>query len=200
MYEQVEKPKENKSKAVANSVYQKKNNVKQKYGFEDNRIELIKGINQNSQAKKHIPDRIITSGESKELGRAANYRMEAPIQRMANEKESYQKIAKALETWLRNWTEGGEETAIQRVEQHWQLAAYTYRSMLEQIGFKFGPFQEVIKENMAHFNIKSGTLLGELLTPPNDIENFGENGGLSGRKTFETIGALHGGFSKGPVF
>ncbi|WLE95766.1 MAG: hypothetical protein QTN59_13900 [Candidatus Electrothrix communis] len=37
MYEQVEKPKENKSKAVANSVVQKKSGVKQGFGFVDNR-------------------------------------------------------------------------------------------------------------------------------------------------------------------
>jgi hypothetical protein len=37
MYEQVEKPKENKSRAVANSVAQKKSNIKQGFGFVDNR-------------------------------------------------------------------------------------------------------------------------------------------------------------------
>lgn len=39
MYAQTEKQKENKSRAVANSVAQKKNNVKQGCGFEDNRPE-----------------------------------------------------------------------------------------------------------------------------------------------------------------
>jgi len=37
MYAQVEKPKENKSRAVANSIAQKKNNGKQGFGFVDNR-------------------------------------------------------------------------------------------------------------------------------------------------------------------
>lgn len=37
MYEQVEKPKENKSRAVTNSVAQKKSDVKQGFGFVDNR-------------------------------------------------------------------------------------------------------------------------------------------------------------------
>lgn len=41
MYEQVEKPKENKSRAVANSVTQKKSNVNQSFGFVDNRPEAI---------------------------------------------------------------------------------------------------------------------------------------------------------------
>lgn len=38
MYAQVEKPKENKGRAVANSVAQKKSNVKQGFGFVDNRL------------------------------------------------------------------------------------------------------------------------------------------------------------------
>ncbi len=41
MYEQVENPKENKSRAVANSVAQKKSNGKQGFGFVDNRHESI---------------------------------------------------------------------------------------------------------------------------------------------------------------
>jgi hypothetical protein len=39
MYAQKEKPKENKSRAVANSVSQKKSNAKQGFGFVDNREE-----------------------------------------------------------------------------------------------------------------------------------------------------------------
>ena len=41
MYAQMEKPKENKSRAVANSVAQKKNNGKQGFGFADNRPEVV---------------------------------------------------------------------------------------------------------------------------------------------------------------
>jgi hypothetical protein len=41
MYAQVEKPKENKSRSIANSVAQKKCNGKQIYGFVDNRTEAI---------------------------------------------------------------------------------------------------------------------------------------------------------------
>lgn len=41
MYKQVEKPKGNKSRAVANSVTQKKSNGKQGFGFVDNRPESI---------------------------------------------------------------------------------------------------------------------------------------------------------------
>lgn len=41
MYEQVERPKENKSRAVANSVAQRKSNEKQGFGFIDNRLNLF---------------------------------------------------------------------------------------------------------------------------------------------------------------
>lgn len=41
MYKQVEKPKENTSKAVANSVVQKRSNMKQGFVFLDNRPEMI---------------------------------------------------------------------------------------------------------------------------------------------------------------
>lgn len=42
MYAQVEKPKENKSRAVADSVAQKKSNGKKGFGFEDNRPETTR--------------------------------------------------------------------------------------------------------------------------------------------------------------
>lgn len=42
MYEQIEKPKDNKSRAVANSVAQKKSNVKQGFGFVDNRAKSMR--------------------------------------------------------------------------------------------------------------------------------------------------------------
>lgn len=55
MYAQVEKPKENKSRAAANAVAQKKSDVKQGFGFVDNRPETVaqrilqKIANNNSQ-------------------------------------------------------------------------------------------------------------------------------------------------------
>jgi hypothetical protein len=51
MYEQTVKPKENKSRAVANSVTQKKSNRKQGFGVVDNRPEVVaqrKLVNINS--------------------------------------------------------------------------------------------------------------------------------------------------------
>lgn len=41
MYEQVDKPKENKNRAVANSVAQKKSNGRQGFGFVDNRPMML---------------------------------------------------------------------------------------------------------------------------------------------------------------
>ncbi len=58
MYEQIEKPKENKSRAVTNSIAQKKNIVKQGFGFVDNRtedivpIKLLSFVNNSSIEKK----------------------------------------------------------------------------------------------------------------------------------------------------
>ena len=53
MYAQVEKPKENKSRAVANSVTQKKGNVKQGFGFVDNRPEVVVQRKLQEMAKKN---------------------------------------------------------------------------------------------------------------------------------------------------
>lgn len=64
MYEQVEKPKENKSRAVANSVGQKKSNQKQGFGFSDNRPEAVtqrklqEVTNSNPQAKPLVKNTI----------------------------------------------------------------------------------------------------------------------------------------------
>jgi hypothetical protein len=58
MYAQVEKPKEHKSRAVANSATQKKGNGKQGFGFVDNRPKAV--------AQPKVPT-IITSGSSKNI-------------------------------------------------------------------------------------------------------------------------------------
>lgn len=60
MYVQVEKPKENKSRAIANSVAQKKSSEKQGFGFVDNRPETVaqKKLQQvvsNRRQAKHTP-------------------------------------------------------------------------------------------------------------------------------------------------
>ena len=49
MYEQVEKPKENKSRANANAVAQKKSNTKQSFGFVDNRPAALQLKNMRDQ-------------------------------------------------------------------------------------------------------------------------------------------------------
>lgn len=56
MYEQVEKPKENKSRAVANSVAQKKSNVKQDFGFVDNRPEIVAQMNLKGESQSEFSD------------------------------------------------------------------------------------------------------------------------------------------------
>jgi len=59
MFEQVDKPKENKNRAVADSITQKKSNVKQGPGVVDNRPEAIaqkkrQGLMNDSPQRKHI--------------------------------------------------------------------------------------------------------------------------------------------------
>ena len=56
MYEQVEKPKKNKSRAIANSVGQKKSNVKQAVDFMDNRQDT----NTILQAKNTSQNKAVT--------------------------------------------------------------------------------------------------------------------------------------------
>lgn len=53
MYVQMEKPKENKSRAVANSVAQKKSSVKQGFGIVDNRPESIRQRKLQAQINDH---------------------------------------------------------------------------------------------------------------------------------------------------
>jgi hypothetical protein len=52
MYEQIGKPKENKSRAVASTVAQKKSNVKQGFGFVDNRLQSSVQRNQQDVIKE----------------------------------------------------------------------------------------------------------------------------------------------------
>ncbi len=62
MYEQVEKPKENKSRSVANSMSQKKSNVKQGFGFVDNRTETVRQLKLkviNNNGRIPVPQRVL---------------------------------------------------------------------------------------------------------------------------------------------
>ena len=71
MYEQVEKPKENKNRAVANTVTQTKNSVKDGFGFVDNRQEyIIQRKNHspsNNTDKKVVQAKIVTESTDKQL-------------------------------------------------------------------------------------------------------------------------------------
>ena len=58
MYEQVEKPKENESQAVANAVAQKKDGGKQDFGFVDNRPEAAAQRHMQERANQKIMQRM----------------------------------------------------------------------------------------------------------------------------------------------
>lgn len=74
MYAQVEKPKENKSRAVGNSVAQKKSSVKQRFGFVDNRPEAIaqRKLQETTENSRRAPQvmqlQIMTNNHSNKLG------------------------------------------------------------------------------------------------------------------------------------
>jgi hypothetical protein len=70
MYEQIEKPKENKSRAVANSVAHKKRNGKKGIGFVDNRPKVVAQRKLQALANNNYKENKITQ------------RMHSPIQRL----------------------------------------------------------------------------------------------------------------------
>jgi len=74
MYEQVKKPKENKSRAIAHSVAQKKRKVKQKLGFVDNRSEALAQRTLQAMADNNPQIRQIAQLQAM----AANYSVEQP--------------------------------------------------------------------------------------------------------------------------
>jgi hypothetical protein len=65
MYEQVEKPKESKSSAVANSVAQKKNAEKQGFGFVDNRAEHVNQRKLQKVINNYSPQEIQSKKKNK---------------------------------------------------------------------------------------------------------------------------------------
>ena len=59
MYEQVERPKENKIKAVANSVAQKKSDGKQGVNFMDNRQHKVMSLAPNTSSPiQRVPQKV----------------------------------------------------------------------------------------------------------------------------------------------
>jgi hypothetical protein len=97
MYAQVDKPKENKSRAVANSVAQKKSNVKQGFGLVDNRLEskeiiqLQKVFTESVQCvpvKKKAESKNKTNGAKKALAGGVKKPKKAP--------NFYKRIVKGL--------------------------------------------------------------------------------------------------------
>ncbi len=69
MYEQVEKPKENKSRAAANSVTQKKSNVNRGFGFVDNRS----GVSQHEVNESEVNDNSRV-GQNAQLMKDSSYK------------------------------------------------------------------------------------------------------------------------------
>ena len=113
MYAQVEKSKENKSKAVANSVVQRKKNIKRDLEFIDNRPEanfqrkLINTINSSTQVKHSnllsTKNLQFKSKENQTSKKISNDRVNWVTQLQANQNEIVQ-----FTLWdtVRNWFSG----------------------------------------------------------------------------------------------
>jgi len=108
MYAQIEKPKENKSRAVANSVAQKKSNGKQGFGFVDNCAEKI---------------------ECNKVQKLANYSTSLPTQKKKNitglQRASNAKVIKsAVQLWKKdgaNWVMPNDEETKNDVMQEFNF-------------------------------------------------------------------------------
>jgi len=115
MYEQVEKPKENKSKAVVNSVAQKKSNGKQGFGFVDNRpesitqrkqVEEMKCKKDNEEPFSHEPPKVVQRALlSSNLNPKVNY-AKTDFSNFANETTIKEREVDAYtnELLTSNWT------------------------------------------------------------------------------------------------
>jgi len=103
MYKQVEKQKENKSRAVANSVAQKKSNVNQGFGFVDNRTEAIKQLNLQKMASKnhHVKQAALFHDSSKEThGNTLEQENTKKINSKAHLSSSTDLIQRAIDVYL----------------------------------------------------------------------------------------------------
>lgn len=109
MYAQVEKPKENKSRAVANLVAQKKSNVKQSFEFVDNRPETV--------AQRQLKEMVKNSPQVKQaaqlLTSADNYK--ASPQPLIQKKENATGYTDNLKTGTRNLSD--DQSNFQNVLQ-----------------------------------------------------------------------------------
>lgn len=116
MYEQVEKPKENKSRAVANAVTQKKSNGKQGIGFVDNRHE-------QSAQRQTI----------KEINSIANYT--DPCIQMFNPTEEQEKQIAVDKTDETNVGLGWDEAKLDELVK-WSRDFDQYKSYIKLIHFE----------------------------------------------------------------
>lgn len=111
MYERVEKPKENKSRAVASSVAQKKRNEKQGFGFVDNRSKVV--------AQRKLQELANKSPRNQHLAQlqklANNYarEQEHPIQTIPDNAEAIQLAKVTVRNQTDSYTSGWVQAETQ---------------------------------------------------------------------------------------
>jgi hypothetical protein len=92
MYEQVEKPKDNKSRAVANSAAQKKSNAEQGFGFVDNRPESKQII----QLQKTINESIQCVAVTKKITKGGKKATTGGVKKHKKNPDFYKRVVKGL--------------------------------------------------------------------------------------------------------
>lgn len=104
MYEQVENPKENKSRTVANSVMQKKSNRRQGFGLVDNRLEAV-GQRKSLEMANNSP-RKKQAAQLQSMTNHDSFQQQNPVQKKEN------KTGLSVPSRFCSW---GESRVVQRV-------------------------------------------------------------------------------------
>ena len=117
MYAQVEKPKENKSSSVANSVTQKKSNGKQGFGFVDKRPETI--------AQRKLQEMVDNSSQEMQLKTS---------QGMANNSSKVEQVVQLIGNEESSATNDASGTALLMLIDELQKADLTAKGLADKTG------------------------------------------------------------------
>lgn len=171
MYDQVEKPKENKSRGVANSVSQKKSSAKQGFEFVDNRPEAImqrkfKGMLYDS---KIHPIQLMKFGKEDRFQETFTTKtgLQGISSKEKSDKSSFQRmnIGDALNGFMNNWDKTKVASNI--------AGAYDDLSKhLSRVNIKYGDNSGSKQEN----NNVSGFWIGDTIDLLNQLYKFSYGG------------------------
>ncbi|NEQ40512.1 MAG: hypothetical protein F6K40_31495 [Okeania sp. SIO3I5] len=131
MYAQVEKTKENKTRAVANSVAQKKSNVKQGFGFVDNRLHKIHIGALQRNLNTTPMESMLTASKSRTTSYNSRFRMKQHVAQLvkADElvknncytykgKKGYYRDVNTMETYIFTEARNGGGSKVFKLKKH----------------------------------------------------------------------------------